>query len=443
MMRPRGAMRWVVGAIWLLASCGRPVDQPWTLTLTRIAGGFTNPTTLVAAPDGSGRLFVTAQTGTIRIVDPAGGVRGRLFLDLADRMRRPLAVYDEGGLLGLAFHPLFADNGRFFVYYTAPPDVATPPGYYATAYLSEFVVDPDDPDRADPDSEQVLLAVPQPQTNHNGGQLAFGPDGCLYAGIGDGGGANDVGFGHTAGIGNAQDLTNVLGTIVRLDVTVPGVAAIPADNPFVGDSQARPEIFAYGFRNPWRFSFDREGGQLLCADVGQSLYEEINRVIAGGNYGWNIREGPVCFDPQNATRPLPDCADAGYRGEPLQDPVIWYAHPGADAALVGRSVVGGYRYRGTALPALRGSFVTGDWSRSFVVPTGALLVAQETAPGQWQVEPAAVRRGLCTRPDLGCFLLGFGEDTAGELYVLTSDSLGPVGRSGTVYRITGAVRQAH
>ena len=441
MTRTPGARWWVVGAIGIMVSCGRPVDLPWTLTLTRIAGGFTNPTTLVAVPDGTGRLFVTEQTGAIRIIDSAGRVRARPFLDLADRMRRPLAVYDEGGLLGLAFDPLFAENGRFFVYYTAPPDVATPPGYYATAYLSEFAVCADDPDRADPDSEQVLLAVPQPQSNHNGGQLAFGPDGCLYAGIGDGGGANDVGSGHTAGIGNAQDLTNLLGTIVRLNTTVRGMAAIPADNPFVGDSQARPEIFAYGFRNPWRFSFDREGGQLLCADVGQSLYEEINLVIAGGNYGWNIREGPVCFDPQNATRPLPDCAATGYRGEALREPVIWYAHPGADAALVGRSVVGGYCYRGTALPALRGSFVTGDWSRSFVSGSGSLLVAQETAAGQWEVEPAAVRRGLWPRPDLGCFLLGFGEDVAGELYVLSSDSRGPVGRSGTVYRITGAVRQ--
>jgi glucose/arabinose dehydrogenase len=437
----------IVPALFALAvglfagGCEPPAtDTTWELTLTRVAGGFTNPTALAAPPDGSGRLFITEQTGLVKVIDASGRVLTTPFLDLRKSLASILPAYDESGLLGMAFHPDYAANGRFFLYYTAQTSIE---GYHSTARVSEFTVSRTNPDVADPRSEVVLLETPQPQANHNGGQLAFGPDGYLYIGIGDGGGSNDVGFGHTDSIGNAQDLTNLLGTILRLDVSIAGQVSSPDSNPFIGHATARPEIYAYGFRNPWRFAFDRQGERrLFCGDVGQSLFEEISIVTAGGNYGWNIKEGPACFDPANASTPLADCPDTGYLGEALIDPVIAYPHPGAPGAFTGRSIAGGYVYRGTALDQLSGRFVFGDWSSSFLRPAGAVLVAIEDTGGAWSFEEAAIVREGAQGPGLDLFLLSFGEDESGELYLLTSRSLGPTGNSDEVYKITGARRTA-
>ncbi len=419
--------------------CNGGIEKPWTLTATLVAGGFTSPTSLAVPPDGSGRLFVTEQTGAVKIIDPSGAVLSEPFIDISGSLAQLAQSYDESGLLGMAFDPAFNQNGRFYLFYTAPPGSETPDGYHSTIRISEFTVAAGSQDRADGSSEIVLLEVPNPQSNHNGGQLAFGPDGYLYIGIGDGGNANDVGPGHTETIGNAQDLTNLLGKILRLDVSEPGKAVTPETNPFASDPSARPEIYAYGLRNPWRFSFDRGGtNQLFCGDVGQNLFEEISIVTPGGNYGWNIREGFSCFNPENATDPPDTCESTGYLGEPLIDPILAYPHPNGDAEIAGRSVTGGYVYRGTALPQLSESYVFGDWATSFSQPSGFVLVAEQTADETWSVATASLHDTLGR--DLRLFLLSFGEDESGEIYLLTSRSLGPSGPAGEVYKITGALK---
>ena len=425
--------------IFFAAGCKPSPEPAYILHLKRIAGGFTHPTALAEPPDGSGRLFIAEQTGIIKIIQSDGIVAAEPFLDIKSRMVRPSSVYDESGLLGLVFHPGYATNGRFFIFYNAPPKPTDPRGYHSNVRIAEFLVSAADADKADEGSEQVLLDVPHPQANHNGGQLAFGPDNFLYIGIGDGGNANDVGTGHTEGTGNGQDTAKLLGKILRLDVSIPGAAAIPTGNPFAGESDKKEEIFAYGFRNPWRFSFDRGGShRLFCSDVGQSLYEEVNIVTAGGNYGWNIKEGTSCFNKDRATQPLDLCPDNGTGGGPLMDPIIVYGHPGDNGTIAGRSVTGGYVYRGSAVAALAGKYVFGDWSTSFIRPDGSLFIAGEGAGGLWQVKTAAVQYESGRQGKLGRFLLSFGQDENGELYLLTSRRLGPVGRTGEVYRLTDA-----
>jgi len=422
-----------------MAGCdGNPA--PPSLEIQLFARGFTNPTACALPQDGSGRLFVTEQTGTVRIVDSSGAVLREPFIDISRNMVNPFFAYDESGLLGIAFHPDYAVNGRFFLFYNALPTTDTPEGYHSNVRISEFLVSSDDPTRADPASERALLDVPHPQSNHNGGQLAFGPDGYLYIGIGDGGNANDVGEGHTPDIGNGQDTTNLLGKILRIDVSEQGVAAVPADNPFFADPQKKGEIYAYGFRNPWRFSFDTDGsGRLFCGDVGQSLYEEINIVETGGNYGWNIKEGTICFNKNRASVPLPDCPDSGADGALLLDPVVAYGHPGSGGMVVGRSVVGGYVYRGAMISELQGYYVFGDWSTSFARGDGSIFIANEDNAGSWQVKEVSVQHENRPGRKLNRFLLSFGEDEDGELYLLTSKSLGPIGSSGEVYKIVGAI----
>jgi glucose/arabinose dehydrogenase len=425
--------------ILFTAGCKPSPEPAYTLHLKRMAGAFTNPTALAEPRDGTGRLFITEQTGAIKIIKADGSMLPEPFLDVKSRMVRLSSAYDESGLLGLVFHPDFAANGRFFIYYNAPPKTTDPQGYHSNARVAEFLVSPADADKADADSEKVLLDVPHPEANHNAGQLAFGPDGFLYIGIGDGGNANDVGLGHNPDSGNGQDTTQLLGKILRLDVSTPGSAAIPAGNPFAGDPVRKGEIFAYGFRNPWRFSFDRGGeNRLFCGDVGQSLYEEINIVTAGGNYGWHIKEGASCFNKDKATQPLVICPDNGSGGEPLINPIIVYGHPGDNGTITGRSVTGGYVYRGSAIPALAGAYVFGDWSKSFIKPDGSLFIASEGAGGLWQLKTANVQYEGGREGKLGRFLLSFGQDEDGELYLLTSRKLGPVGRTGEVYKLVAA-----
>ena len=263
--------------------------------------------------DGSGRLFLALQPGRIVVFENEPGVESaETFLDIRERVNDS---GNEEGLLGLAFDPAFAENGYFYVNYTASVPRRT--------VVSRFSVDARNPDRADADSEAVFLEVAQPYQNHNGGHVAFGPDGMLYVGLGDGGWRGDP-------RGNGQDLSTLLGSILRIDVSAldeTGGYAAPPDNPFADDATARPEIWAYGLRNPWRFSFDRETGDLWAADVGQNRYEEIDLVRPGRNYGWNVMEGAHCYRQEG-------CDTRG-----LELPVAEYGRDG------GCSVTGGYVYR--------------------------------------------------------------------------------------------------
>ncbi len=272
------------------------------------------------------RLHVVLQEGRIvSIANDPDADSHRVVLDLTDRVSR---AGNEEGLLGLAFDPEYARNGYFYVYYSA----AGP----RRSVVSRFSAGDDG---ADPESERIILEIPQPHSNHNGGEIAFGPDGFLYIALGDGGSAGDPGR-------NGQNLGTLLGTILRIDIDsidAHGGYAVPADNPFVGQTGARPEIWAYGLRNPWRFSFDRLTGDLWTADVGQNRYEEVDLILPGANYGWNLMEGAACFAER-------DCSGVG-----LVPPVAEYGR--AD----GCSVTGGYVYRGLRLPSLYGAYVYGDF----------------------------------------------------------------------------------
>jgi glucose/arabinose dehydrogenase len=334
----------------------------------------------------------------------------------------------------MAFHPDYAENGRFYVYYSAPLREAAPDDWDHTSHLSEFLVSEDDPDVADLDSERIILQVDQPQSNHDGGQITFGPDGYLYIPLGDGGGANDVGTGHTPELGNAQDTTNLLGSILRIDVDGGDPYGIPDDNPFSGE-QGREEIYAYGFRNPYRIAFDAGGDrQLFVGDAGQNLWEEVDIVTLGGNYGWHIKEGTHCFDPQTPNTSPAECPDHGPRDEPLIDPIIEYQNANAPGGL-GVVVVGGLVYRGRAMPDLQGHYIFGDWSTDWGRPAGVLFVARppETPGELWAFEELSVHSHENGR--LGSFLLSFGQDADQELYVLTSDTAGPAGHTGQVYKM--------
>jgi glucose/arabinose dehydrogenase len=407
---------------------GDPID----VGLKQVADGLTSPLTVISPPDDSGRLFIVDQAGDIRILTADGTLLAEPFLDLRDKIVPLQAAFDERGLLGLAFHPDYADNGRFFVYYSAPLRDGGPEGFDHTSHVSEFRVSAD-PNRADPASERILLQVDQPQFNHNAGALAFGPtDRYLYIALGDGGGANDVGLGHTPEIGNGQDITNLLGSILRIDVDQGDPYGIPLDNPFVGQ-EGEDEIFAYGFRNPYRMSFDMGGSHALFAsDAGQELWEEVDLVVKGGNYGWNIKEGTHCFDPDNPFESPEECPDTGRRGEPLTDPVIEYANHHQPGGL-GAAVVGGYVYRGRVLPQLGGRYVFGDWSREFEDPDGTLFAAMRRRTGLWQMQELRVATNPSGRIDH--YVLGFGQDEAGEVYVAATENTGPVGTTGKVFKL--------
>ncbi|WP_348613540.1 PQQ-dependent sugar dehydrogenase [Halobaculum rarum] len=390
---------------------GAPVG-PGSLATEPVAEGFPSPLGLEAPAAVDGRLYVVDQGGTVTVVasggdDGSGGDRSP-FLDVADRLAR---AGGEMGLLGLAFHPEFPDEDRVYVRYSAPLRDEMPSDYSHTFVLSEFRATPD---AAVPDSERVLLEIAEPQANHNAGSIVFDPDGLLYVGVGDGGGGGDRGTGHVedwydgvAG-GNGQDVAeNLLGSVLRIDPLGGddvGIGdggdpyGVPDDNPLV-DGEGLPEQYAWGFRNPWRFSFDRETGDFLVADVGQNRYEEVNRVGVGGNYGWNVREGFHPFDAAEAPTETPD-------GDPLIDPVIEYPHSG-DGEVTGISVIGGYVYRGDAVADLAGTYVFGDYR-----PGGDLFLAEPRESGRWPTRAVAT-------DGLGGGLLSFGEGPDGELYVCT------------------------
>lgn len=352
-----------------------PPGAPVTgITLVPVAEGFEAPTFVGNA--GDERLFVVEQRGRIRVV--AGGQPlPEPFLDIRDQVG---SGANEQGLLSVAFHPDYATNGFFFVDYT---------DRNGDTVLSRFEVS-DDPNRADPASETILLQISQPYANHNGGQLHFGPDGYLYAGMGDGGSAGDP-------ENNGQNPRTLLGAILRLDVNFPGDGAnygIPADNPYADDESGRNEVWAIGLRNPWRFSFDRETGDLYIADVGQNQYEEINFVPAGEgaglNFGWNFLEGNHCYR---------DGCDPGAYYAPAAE----YAHGAGEC-----SVTGGYVYRGTAFPQMAGNYFYGDFC------SGRIWALFRMEDGSWTNNEVGAAAGNLTT---------FGEGFDGEIYLTTRDGV--------------------
>jgi len=413
------------------------------IELELVCDGLTSPVYATGAGDQSDRLFIVDQVGQIRILDAAYGTcLAEPFLDLTAKIVAVHSSFDERGLLGLAFHPKFKNNGRFFVRYSAPragvpgePCFGSARGCHE-AVLAEYNVGNNRKSNvADAASERILFRVDEPQFNHNGGNVAFGPDGLLYFALGDGGGAHDgladIPPSHGP-FGNGQNIDTVLGAMLRIDVDGEPDAgleyAIPPDNPFAGSIPGADEIYAYGMRNPYRFSFDDGNGgdgKLYVADVGQNLFEEINLVQKGGNYGWVIVEGFHCFDPFDPMTPAASCPGTGLHGEPLLNPIAEYNHGD------GIAVIGGFVYRGQAAAALRGKYVFGDFTRDFFLGTGRLFWLDTEGV------PTDIFEFRLTEfnDDLNRFLLGFGEDDDGELYVLTSANLGPSGFTGEVWRL--------
>lgn len=341
------------------------ISRRFSLTEPFSSLTFDTPTGIANAGDGTGRLFVFEQSG--RVYEVSSGAKN-LFIDISDK----LVSGGERGLLGMAFHPDFESNREFFLHYSGKSDGRT--------VLSRFSTGPDG--LGNSSSEEVLLEQDQPFTNHNGGSIEFGPDGFLYLGLGDGGSGGDP-------EGNGQDKGTLLGKILRIDVSGSDGGKnykIPSTNPFVGESGALPEIFAYGLRNPWRFSFDRAEGTLIAGDVGQSAKEEIDVITSGKNYGWNRMEGKSCYPPGES------CSRSG-----LTLPIVDY---GRDD---GGSVTGGYVYRGSDIPALYGTYIYGDFISGKVwslVRDGNKAVASEVLSS-------------------GELISSFGEDESGELYMLS------------------------
>lgn len=375
--------------IGVLASL--PARAAHDLELVKLVDELATPVYVTHAGDGSGRLFVVEQGGVIRIVKN-GRLLATPFLDISDR------VFNDGeaGLLSAAFSPSYADDGYFYVYYTHRDDIAQPEpidagnnfGY--DTVVARFHVS-SNPDVADPNSEQCILVRNQPYENHNGGLIAFGPDGKLYIGLGDGGSGGDP-------QNQAQNTGTILGKLLRIEVGGVATYTIPADNPFAATSGAKAEIWHYGFRNPWRWSFDRVTGDLLIGDVGQAGYEEIDYAPAGAaglNFGWRCKEGNSTYNDN------PPCTGA------LADPIAVY---GRDA---GRSVTGGYVYRGEAYPTLYGTYFFAD----FV--TGRIWSMNKTG-ARWTAPVLEL--------DTDYNIASFGEDEDGELYV--------VDLNGAVYQLT-------
>ncbi|MFB6105236.1 MAG: sorbosone dehydrogenase family protein [Halobacteriaceae archaeon] len=405
---------------------GRSItSEGTTVVATPIATGFTAPVDVAVPPNRPSRIYVVDQDGVVFRVDE-GAVTGDPFLDLRDAIV-PVSGYDERGLLGLALHPSFDSNRRFYVRYSAPPRAGTPDGYDHTFVLSEFEATADGTGVID-GSERTLLEIPEPQMNHNAGSLAFGPDGYLYVGVGDGGAAGDQGLGHVNDWyeavegGNGQDvIANLLGSILRIDPddrSGDRPYGIPSDNPLVG-REGVAEQYAWGFRNPWRFSFD--GSDFYVADVGQNHYEEVNRVKKGGNYGWNVREGTHCYAASDCPTTTPD-------GTPLRRPIIEYSHA-ADADPRGQAVIGGYRYRGSDLDGLTGAYLFTDWAAD-----GRLFVARPPDDdGLWPISVASLES---TGTPIGRFVLAFGRTPDDELLVCTTDEAAVTGNSGGLFRLS-------
>jgi plastocyanin/glucose/arabinose dehydrogenase len=441
---------------------GEPLDDPIPspipqgnrqVKLEVIATGLTAPNWGTYAPGcfarkNAGILYVSDQDGILWAIDTFTGDK-RVFLDVSDRLVSLGAFgegsFDERGFLGVAFHPDFGSNGLLYTYTSepvnGPADFSTMPVGEAPNHQSvilEWEVQvPCGPDSVvDPTTVREVLRIDEPQFNHDGGALNFGPDGYLYISLGDGGAADDQGVGH--GDGNGQNPATILGSLLRIDPagsnSANGQYGIPADNPFVGNPDGADEVFVYGLRNPFRFSFDSESGDLYIADVGQNDIEEVNFNMydsstgtfadAGGNYGWNLREGSFCFDP-NGT-------DQGFvyvcpPQSGLIDPVAEYDHD------EGLSIIGGFVYHGSKNLLLQDLYIFGDWAQNFGGNNGRLFYLENGQMYEFQI---------LGQENVGYSLNGFGQDAIGEIYLMGNSTGTPFGETGVVLRIGPAFFEA-
>ena len=415
-----------------LVLTGATADAQVKVKLEPFVTGVNAPLAMVQ-PAGDDRLFVIEQLGRVRIVKD-GELQATPFLDIRNKIPALWSDFDERGLLGLAFHPNFAQNGKFYVAYSAHLDFQGDLGkqfwWDHTNVVAEYKVSADDPDAADPKSGRVLTSIDWPQFNHNGHWIGFGADGMLYISTGDGGYANDWGIGHNVTEGNGQDMTSLLGKILRINVDEGNPYSVPSDNPFVGDSNVAPEIWASGLRNPWRCSFDMgDGSTLICGDVQQNSYEEVTIVGKGENHGWRKMEATHCFEYTEPDTHPKTCDQSG-----LTLPVLEYQNCTAKPqGCKGISVTGGYVYRGSHA-AWKGKYIFGDWSKSFAEMDGQIFIGSKGNDGKWSMEHAEVTNLGGKAP----YMLAFAQDAAGEVYALTSITTGPVGSLDTIYKIVPA-----
>jgi glucose/arabinose dehydrogenase len=408
-----------------------PANAEIKIKLEEVASGLTHPLAMVSIPDGSGRKAVIEQTGQVRIIDARGRLLPDAFLNIESKIVRLHHFFDERGLIGIAFHPNYRENGKFYIAYSAPlrgDAILDQKLWWShTNTVSEMTVSKENPNKANANSERIISQIDWPQFNHNGHWLGFGPDGKLYVSTGDGGYANDWGIGHNVTTGNGQDLMTPLGKMLRLDVDKDDL--VPTDNPFVGRNDAVPEIWALGLRNPWRCSFDMGGDrQLFCGDVQQNSFEEISIVTKGGNYGWRKMEADKCFDYVKPNEHPTTCDKTG-----LTDPILVYNNcTKKPQGCLGISVTGGHVYRGSH-QAWAGKYIFGDWSKSFESMDGQIFFGTKGADGKWTLEKA-VAPGMEKLP----YMLAFSQDERGDVYALTSISTGPVGGHDKIYRIVPA-----
>jgi glucose/arabinose dehydrogenase len=392
--------RILIGFLFSLFVNGFIAQTLQKIKVTLITKDLTAPVAMDCPKDNSGRIFICEQTGKIKIIKN-GKINDKPFLDVSSILDKVNKIYSEKGLLGIAFHPKYKNNGRFFIYYSAPE---ADKDFDNKSVLAEYKVS-SDPDKADGGSQKIIIEIKHPESNHNGGQLVFGPDGFLYIGLGDGGGTGDK----HGSIGNAQSLTALLGKILRIDVDTKSPYAIPRDNPFVNNKNARHEIWAYGLRNPWRFSFDKKTGTLFCADVGQNKWEEIDIIEKGKNYGWRIMEGTHCYNPEANCNP-----------QGLEFPIAEYSHK------EGISVIGGFVYRGKNAQ-MKGKYIFGDWK-------GNMFYLEEKG-GRWERNNLMIEGKR--ENNLGININSFGEDEKGEIYILGQKNTPTFTSNGLIYIIEG------
>ncbi len=430
----------------LIPGCKKPDPNPGEAKspgLELVLENLVSPVALSESPDGTKRLFVVDQVGKVWIISADGTKLPEPFIDISSKMVTLSPGYDERGLLGFAFHPQYNTNGKFYIFYSAPPRSGGPaPGinWNNVVRISEFKVSSANSNKADMSSEKVILEIDHPQSNHNGGTIAFGPEGYLYISIGDGGGSNDTPVGHVPdwykvnGGGNGQDVyANLLGNILRIDVNNGSPYKIPSDNPFA-KGPGLPEIYAYGFRNIYRFSFDMGGThELFGGDAGQVLWEEIDIVKKGGNYGWNVKEGTHCFNSDTARLERPSCPMVDTAGNPLIDPVIEMANAANPVGGLATAIIGGYVYRGKEIHDFAGRYIFGIYGQGGGVPNGKLYIANRKETGLWSFDPISLKN----YPDnIGQYLKGFGQSLDGEIYLMTSGVQGPTGTTGKIYKLS-------
>jgi len=427
----------VLGVVALSASFTARAEDT-DLMLTPVAEGLAAPVDIATLPDQSNRRLILDQAGVIRWLNAEGVLQPTPFLDIRDRLRPLEEGFEERGLLGMAIHPDFENNGRVFVTYTAPLAEDAPGGWNYTRIVSEFRLKADDANALDPETERVLLSQHWPSRKHNGGALAFGPDNYLYIGFGDGGGIHGVGekvlqdaFSvPTSSLmwdSFAQDTQSLFGKILRLDVDrgYPGYG-IPDDNPFVG-KPGRDEIYAWGFRNPYRISFDPDNsGDFFVTAVAETLWEAVYRVNQAGNYGWPLLEATHCFNRRTPLDPPADCPETSGT-DPIEYPNMSVHREGSQVAVtgVGTAVVGAVMYRSGKFESLADSLLFADWSLDFQKPSGQLFVASPEESGLW-----SFTKIIQFETRIVALI-----QNESDLYVLTNDNFGPYGDTGKVFQI--------